>query len=382
MRSSRGVVLLIGAAVVLALFAISRSNGFLAASTQGTILSAPPETVIIQQPPTATVPPAVASESTSLPESTPTSQSGEPTATPQLFSADELQTIIPLSTPGTPDANTGGWNPPPLEVPIARHPFDHYWLIRPVGSNYTNYGLEYYPYGSDGPRNDLRIHHGIDLANPIGVEVYAAGAGTVIWADKGHLNEYESITAYGNTVVIQHDFGYHGETVYTLYAHLSAMVVTAGQHVQAGDIIGLIGNTGQVTGPHVHFEVRVGRDSYFAVRNPELWMAPYVDTGIVAGRIAFPNGGEVDDAVITLIDRDTGRVVRRTTSYAGFGVVADDNWNENFVFGDVPTGRYLVTSRFENLLWSGEVTVVPGATNWVELESYIPEDGGIPQPSP
>lgn len=296
--------------------------------------------------------------------------------TPLSFYASQLQTLAPTRNAPSSDNPSDGWNPPPLEVPIAHSPFDHYWLIRPVASNYTNSGLPHYPYGSGGPRSDLRIHHGVDLANPIGVEVSAAATGIVLWADKGHFNEYESITAYGNTVVIQHDFGYKGQSIYTLYAHLSVMLVNKGDRVETGQLIGLIGNTGQVSGPHVHFEVRIGRNSYFAVRNPVLWMAPYANTGVVAGRVVFASGEPAYDVPITLINLSTGRVVQRTSTYAGFGINADDHWNETFTIPDVSSGTYLVTSRYGAVTWSGTIEVLPGITNWVEMQRHDPEPPG------
>jgi len=311
---------------------------------------------------------------------------GQSTATPLIYNAGQLQTYVPPSTLSPEDATATGlapdWRPPALSVPFARQPWDHYWFIRPVASNYNNEGLGFYPYGANGDLNDLRIHHGVDFPNPVGVEIRAAADGVVIWADKGHFNEFESITAYGNCVVIQHDFGYKGQPVYTLYAHMSGIVATKDQRVKAGDVIGLIGATGQVTGPHVHFEVRVGRDSYFAVRNPMLWMAPYVGTGTIVGSMLFPNRRPVNDAVITLINRATGRVVQTTTTYAGFGANSDDNWQENFLFGDVPAGIYIVTSHFENITWSGGVEAAAGATNWVALERFTPEAAPVQPQQP
>jgi hypothetical protein len=100
-------------------------------------------------------------------------------------------------------------------------------------------------------------------------------------------------------------------------------------------------------------------------------MAPYTNTGVVAGRISFADGTLTRDAVLTLISQDTGDVIQRTSSYSGTGVNGDDNWNENFVFPDVPAGAYLVTSRFDFTTWTGKVLVVPGATNWVVLERSI-----------
>jgi murein DD-endopeptidase MepM/ murein hydrolase activator NlpD len=372
MKYSRGVVLfiLLGAIVVLVLMINPRQE----LGDEGTLPSVVDITIAQPSAPLVMATPSVRPSETPPPTNLAVGVVLNPSITPLAYSPMQLQTMVSKETLLPDSTAMEGWNPPALEVPLAYHPYDHYWLIRPVGSNNTNFGLGYYPYGSDGPRNDLRIHHGIDIANPIGVEVYAPGSGTVVWAEKGHLNEYESITAYGNTVVIEHDFGYNnGQRVYTLYAHLSAFLVSKGEHVRTGQAIGLIGNTGQVTGPHVHFEVRVGRDSYFATRNPILWMVPYVGTGVIAGRVTFPNGGVVTDAVIMLIDQATGRVIERTNSYAGFGVTGDDKWEENFVFADVPVGRYLITSRTSTILWSGEVDVVPGTTNWVQLERYTPE---------
>lgn len=372
MKYSRGVVffILLGAIVVLVLMINPRPGP----RDEGMPPSSAANVTIMQTNTPVVMPTPSLYPSQTVPSVTlPADVVLNPSVTPLAYSPMELQTIVPPETVLPGSTAVESWNPPALEGPLAYHPFDHYWLKRPVGPNNTNFGLGYYPYGSDGPRNDLRIHHGIDIANPVGVEVYAASKGTVVWADKGHLNEYESITAYGNTVVIEHDFGYNGQRVYTLYAHLSAYLVSKGEHVEAGQVIGLIGDTGQVTGPHVHFEVRVGRNSYYATRNPVLWMMPYVGTGVIAGRVTFPHGGDVTDALIMLIDQATGRVIERTNSYAGFGVSGDDNWDENFVFADVPIGRYLVTSRTSTILWSGEVEVIPGVTNWVQLERYTPE---------
>jgi len=260
-----------------------------------------------------------------------------------------------------------GWSLPPMEVPIAHNVWDHYWLIRPVAPNHNDFPLPYYTFGSDGAANDLRIHHGVDLANPIGVEVYAAGDGNVIWAGKGSLEEDGYVTAYGSCVVIQHDFGYDGQPLFTLYAHLSAILIEKDQRVESGQLIGLIGNTGQVSGPHVHFEVRIGHNRYDAVYNPLLWMAPYVGTGVIAGRVTIDEKVPSYDATITLINRATGKEVYQTTSYAGKGVQSDLNWKETFVIPDIPEGQYLVTATSDAGRWAGDVKVIAGITNWVDM---------------
>lgn len=89
-----------------------------------------------------------------------------------------------------------------------------------------------------------RLHAGIDIANDIGTPIRAAHAGQVLstgW-DGG----------YGYTIVID-----HGQDYTSLYGHLDSYAVTPGQYVQTGQFIGRMGNTGNSTGPHLHFEVRV-----------------------------------------------------------------------------------------------------------------------------
>jgi murein DD-endopeptidase MepM/ murein hydrolase activator NlpD len=86
-------------------------------------------------------------------------------------------------------------------------------------------------------------HTGVDFVVPTGTSLKAVGAGTVVSAGWGG--------AYGNQVVIKLDDGYYAQ-----YAHLSQLSVSAGQTVTAGQQVGLSGATGNVTGPHLHFEIR------------------------------------------------------------------------------------------------------------------------------
>ncbi|MDH6522976.1 murein DD-endopeptidase MepM/ murein hydrolase activator NlpD [Streptomyces sp. SAI-135] len=90
-------------------------------------------------------------------------------------------------------------------------------------------------------------HTGVDFLAAAGTPLKAVGAGTVVSADWSD--------AYGNQVVIQLADGYYAQ-----YAHLSALSVASGQAVTAGQQIGLSGATGNVTGPHLHFEIRTTPD--------------------------------------------------------------------------------------------------------------------------
>ncbi len=263
------------------------------------------------------------------------------------------------------------WRPPPLIPPISRDPLgrDHYWFARPVDSNATNFALFSYLYGSDGPQQEApwRVHHGIDMPNPIGQTVRAAASGTVVWAGSG----FENSASYGNVVEIKHDFGYNGQPVYTLYAHLSAFLVTSGQVVNLGDPIGLVGNTGNVSGPHVHFEVRMGDNRYGSSYNPLLWMVPYVGNGIIAGRVTGPRGQLLQDQNVTIQDWKTGLVIQSVTTYIfldnGSDVNSDPLWKENFVVSDIPVGRYRVVTNIDGLRVSQIVDVSEGMTSFVDL---------------
>ncbi|MBK8026301.1 MAG: M23 family metallopeptidase [Chloroflexi bacterium] len=272
------------------------------------------------------------------------------------------------------------WQPPPLVPPLSRDALgrDHYFFHRPVDSNATNRGLFYYPYGSDGPDNNYRIHSGIDMPNDIGQTVRAAGSGVVIWAGQG----FQETASYGNTVLIEHDFGHDGRRLYTLYAHLSAVLVSVGQPVAARDPIGLVGNTGRVTGPHVHFEVRMSApDSaelpgYGDTYNPVLWMAPYVGSGVIAGRLTDSRGRLLQDSDITIRNWATGLTSDTTTTYILPGTTVDMNqdpvWQENFVVGDLPVGRYEVIATVDGVRVSRTVTVLEGTTTFVELSPAEP----------
>ena len=85
---------------------------------------------------------------------------------------------------------------------------------------------------------------GLDFRGPVGAPIHAAAKGVVTFAGVQQ--------GYGNCIEVS-----HGNGLMTRYAHMSGFRARIGQQVNAGDVIGLIGNTGRSTGPHLHFEVRV-----------------------------------------------------------------------------------------------------------------------------
>ena len=320
-------------------------------------------------------------------------QASTPTLPPPSSTPVQAGEVTPIVlTANVPTRSPDQWQPPPLIPPLSRDPLgrDHYWFLRPIDSNARNWVLSVYPYGSDGNdrNNPLRVHHGVDMPNDVGELVRAAGSGTVIWAADGRqatTDIFQNSPSYGNVVVIEHDFGYQGQPMWTLYAHLSAALVQQGQVVQAGEPIGLVGNTGRVTGPHVHFEVRVVTNRYGSTYNPVLWMVPYVGHGVIAGVVLDSQGERVQDADITIRNWATGVVETTTTSYvtldSGFDVNADPIWQENFAVPDIPVGRYDVITTIEGVRVVRQIVVNEGTTSFVELKPS-PAQLASPSPSP
>lgn len=89
-----------------------------------------------------------------------------------------------------------------------------------------------------------KMHNGIDIGAPYGTAIYSASSGVVSfagWQD-----------GYGNVIKID-----HGSNIETVYAHCSCIYVRKLQKISAGEKVGEVGSTGNSTGPHVHFEIRV-----------------------------------------------------------------------------------------------------------------------------
>ena len=111
--------------------------------------------------------------------------------------------------------------------------------------------------GTQAPaeKDQMQFHKGVDIAAPMGTDVYCAAQGKVIFAGQK--------SGYGNCVIIEHENG-----LATLYGHLSKILVDANQQVKIGDVIAKVGSTGRSTGPHLHYEVRKNNTPI----NPKLFL--------------------------------------------------------------------------------------------------------------
>ncbi len=123
----------------------------------------------------------------------------------------------------------------------------------------------------------FRMHKGVDLPASTGTPIHATADGVI-----GHADWFGG---YGLCVEIE-----HGANLETRYGHMSRIAVAEGQHVHRGDVIGYVGSTGRSTGPHLHYEVRIGGEAVNPV--PYLQVAQ-ASTGLVlASETATPQSPE------------------------------------------------------------------------------------------
>ncbi|ALC86313.1 peptidase M23 [Bacillus sp. FJAT-22090] len=115
---------------------------------------------------------------------------------------------------------------------------------KPANGTFTSgYGYRIHPIYGKG-----KMHYGVDFANSVGTPVVSAADGVVSYASP--------LSTYGNVIMVTHSID--GQTFTSLYAHLSKINVSVGQVVSKGEHIGGMGNTGNSTGSHLHFEIHIG----------------------------------------------------------------------------------------------------------------------------
>ncbi|MCP4426816.1 MAG: M23 family metallopeptidase, partial [Chloroflexi bacterium] len=244
---------------------------------------------------------------------------------------------------------------------------EHYWLRRPIPEGGTVWTDKEYPYGSTRG-GTLEPHHGVEFYVPTGTQILAAASGTVRVAGTDDAVVYgPHANFYGNLVVIEHDSQWNGQPIFTLYGHLSQVLVSVGQHVNAQDLIAISGGTGVADGPHLHFEMRQGQNSYNATRNPLLWLWPFPDRGTVAGRVTFANGALAYEAPVRAVRVDAPSTYAATATYADDSLNADAQFNENFALDDIAAGYYEIIVDTGSGKYKETVWVYPRRTSFVEI---------------
>jgi murein DD-endopeptidase MepM/ murein hydrolase activator NlpD len=294
-----------------------------------------------------------------------------PTATPL---PDPLRFVFPTPRP----APVSAWRPPLYPVPWAPTPYDHFYLARPIAPDQISWPLQDYRYGGDFFADT--IHTGVDIPAPMRTPVLAAGPGKVIEAGYGLYRGGEDVTdPYGIAVAIQHDFGYQNQKIFTLYGHLDETIVQEGQWVDTGQVIGYVGQTGRVTGPHLHFEVRLGENSYYSTRNPELWIVPPEGWGVLVGRVMNSNAELIEKQPVLLTSQETTQIWR-SRSYGSGAVNRDPYYKENLVIGDIPAGRYMIQIAYAGKNLSQELEIVGGRVTYIYFYGTTGFALGDPKP--
>jgi murein DD-endopeptidase MepM/ murein hydrolase activator NlpD len=321
-------------------------------------------------------PPTPAPETRTIVAAEATATQAAVTPSPTLVAP--AATLAELELPTAGPNPVSAWRPPPYPVPRAVRPEDHFFFLRPIPSGNVNWPHPRYRYGNTF-FGEEPIHTGVDLDATRGTPVLAAGAGKVVWVGYGlYSGTYDPDDPYGLAVLIRHDFGYEGRLMYTAYGHLDESSVWLGQHVEAGDQIGTVGDTGRAEGVHLHFEVRFGEGDYFTTRNPELWMVPPEGWGVLAGRIRDSVGRPLGEHLVQIYSLESGQRWDVWT-YAPEVVHPDDFYAENFVISDLPAGPYEVRVDFGGHTYSAQMLVLAGQTNLFEFDG---RNGYVVEPTP
>ena len=349
--------------------------------------------------------PTVTASSLPLPSVTPQdTETPLPSATPAVIATPIIETAtfpptetalpLPTTTPGTLQlffptvipAVGAEYRPPLYPVPWALSPHDHFYFARPIAATYPAEPDKDYPYGSTF-LNPNTIHSGIDMPAPRGSDVLAAGPGTVVWAGPGLYSQTQGNTQdpYGIAVALRHDFGYQNQPLYTIYAHMEETDVVVGQWVKTGDVLGKVGSTGNATGPHLHFEVRIGINDFWNTRNPELWLAPPEGYGVLVGKVTTTGGIIMDAALVVVKSLDNEKNYWYAKTYAHSVVNPDSYYNENFVLGDLPAGPYEITIPYEGWDLKTKIQILPGQVNYFTFAGWYRYNFGsppAPEPTP
>ena len=290
-----------------------------------------------------------------------TSRSSQPAmeiAAPGLTQASSIQPeILPTEQPPIQPTATEAAPGPTETVALDLGPCEEgvcirdgtFVLSRPVGGKGRITIDPSFRFG-EFPKNGRYTNLGVEFLNSTGTPVVAAAEGTVLVAGNDSQIAYQRRpNQYGNLIILEHSIAGFDQPVFTLYAHLSEILVETGDAVSQGQEIGRVGSSGFVRGSVLHFEVRVGENTYSAVRNPELWMTTGHDEngqalGALAGRITDKQGNILDirNIVLERLDSSGQAVVGRTylRTYVNESLRGNSPWEESFGIGDLIPGTY------------------------------------------
>jgi len=263
--------------------------------------------------------------------------------------------------------DTSGVRPP--------EPLRHSLFGRPIALADQPYIDQTYRYGSTMGGN-FQQHQGVEFNDPRGTAVHAIGSGVVVWAGPAERGALTVAIRHDTTVTVDGSPMH----LFSTYYHNSRLLVSVGQHVARGQVISQVGNTGRATNEHLHLEVHVApTDRVQAIvdsaqrypaytANPELWIEPLPQTGVVAGQVWDAAGRPVPQArVYGLVKPEPQETPFAYAETYGDKAHPDPLYHEHFAVGDVPPGEYDlgVTINGRNVI--KHVRVEAGKVTWVEF---------------
>jgi murein DD-endopeptidase MepM/ murein hydrolase activator NlpD len=299
----------------------------------------------------------------------PTEMASEPEDEP---APEEPTALPPTEAPAPTEALPQEPEQPPMDFAACTEEVcvenGSFLLLRPIAPPGRQTIDPSFRYG-DYRQSTQLTHRGVDFLNSSGTSVVAAADGVVVIAGDDLNYPYgPRKDFYGNLVILEHNLPGMGEPLFTLYSQLSEVLVEEGQSVAAGEEIALVGMSGVVPGSTLHFEVRLGENSYQNARNPELWLQLMSDErdqsyGSLAGSVINDQGAyePVENIVIEQLAGPGLPAIDQfyLTTYEKKELRGQGPWNESFALSDLPAGEYQITFML-NGLQQMVVEVEPG----------------------
>ncbi len=269
------------------------------------------------------------------------------------------------------------------ETPLALTHQDHFLLAQPILYENLFWTSADYRYGYSVKEHGT-IHRGLDLPAIEGTPILASGEGKVEFAGYGLVYGAGATNdPYGITVKIKHTLKHNGHTVFSVYCHMEQTLVKVGDWVKTGQVIGTVGMTGMTSGPHLHYEVRILDEMEQKYQNPELWLAPAVDHGVITGRIENRYGYLLNGWNFILSSLETNRYWVINTYDPDIITYHDQDpyFQENYALTDVPAGKYEFTMWYNGVFYASTIEILPGVVNYINFNGTRGFEKSLPHGS-